>query len=349
MSQGYGSCSSSSYGSCSPSFQPFVEISDPEPMYVRTGIEEIVHTEVVEPISCVAPDYSISNIINESLVNYNQVDSSPQDYSFSTEIEDLIDTEVVEPISSIDSDYSISNIINESLVNYNQVDSSSRNYFNSTVFNKVLEHNSFNQLGNSYSKEYNSLEHYHHFSMRMNYHFIPDNFLKPGKFGMFVGDAKKIKCYIEEAFKIMFDYNFPDDIKVSVLNEEKFRKLAPNNSTIGISINRRKEGFISEIFILNDQLARVMLTVGHELGHVLTETLNNAQDEEAKAFAFSLAWMKVIKENNIAGLGDSIIDECPAENGLHDVSFSYVKKKLNNFSAWDLYLMLINRKCCVAG
>ena len=42
------------------------------------------------------------------------------------------------------------------------------------------------------------------------------------------------------------------------------------------------------------------------------------------ASAFSLLWMKVIRENNIANLGEAIITEQPAGNGLHNISFAFV-------------------------
>jgi hypothetical protein len=70
-----------------------------------------------------------------------------------------------------------------------------------------------------------------------------------------------------------------------------------------------------------------MLTVGHELGHVLTPTLGNAVDEEAKAFAFELAWAKTIIENDIGGLKANFnVDFIPAQNGLHDKAFTFVQK-----------------------
>lgn len=164
------------------------------------------------------------------------------------------------------------------------------------------------------------------FKTNKNYDFIPDNFLKPGKEGLFVGKAEEVKELVEEAFEKMFNVSFPNNIKISVLDEKRFRKLAPSPATIGFSINRRKMSLLSEIFILNDTLGRVMLTIGHELGHVLTETLEDQRDEEAKAYAFSLAWIRIIKENNIANLGDSIIIEKPAQNGLHNVAFDFVRR-----------------------
>ncbi|HIG92780.1 TPA: hypothetical protein HA234_01120 [Candidatus Woesearchaeota archaeon] len=185
---------------------------------------------------------------------------------------------------------------------------------------------------------------YQFLTTQAEYHFQPDTFLKPGREGMFVGKAEEIRPYIEQAFELMFQEAFPADIKISVCNGEQFRAIAPHPGTIGLSINRRREGLLSEIFVLNDSLARVMLTIGHELGHVLTETLDHGPDEEAKAYAFSLAWMKVIQEQDIAGLGDSFVTENPAHNGLHDVGFAFVHHLLKQGrKAREIYRGLIER------
>src|SRR3989338_635138 len=150
---------------------------------------------------------------------------------------------------------------------------------------------------------------YHFTVPTPEYHFVPDNFLKPGKEGIFVGKAEEVREFVEENFEKIFAQHFPGNIKMSILNQEEFRKIAPSHNTIGLSLNRGNEGLLSEIFILNDSLARVMLTIGHELGHVLSKTLPNPHDEEAKAYAFSLLWMKIIQEHNIANLSESFVTE----------------------------------------
>ena len=107
---------------------------------------------------------------------------------------------------------------------------------------------------------------------------------------------------------------------------------------------------LSEIFVKNDFLGRVLLTFGHELGHVLTQTLNHAQDEEAKAYAFSLAWMRLIKEHNIAGLKEAIVTERPAENGLHNVAFNFVEDLQKRGKGWwEIYQELVGRTVSVAS
>ncbi|MDP3698397.1 MAG: hypothetical protein Q8R47_02320 [Nanoarchaeota archaeon] len=172
-------------------------------------------------------------------------------------------------------------------------------------------------------------ENYNFISIQPEYYFVPDTFLKPGKEGAFVGKAEEVREFVEEAFEKICHQEFPANIKMSILNQEEFSKIAPSSGTIGLSLNRGQQGLLSEIFILNDTLGRVMLTIGHELGHVLTKTLPNQHDEEAKAYAFSLLWMKIIQEHNIADLGEAIITEHPAENGLHNLAFSFIHQLLS--------------------
>ena len=180
------------------------------------------------------------------------------------------------------------------------------------------------------------------FTPKPEYHFQPDNFLKPGKGSKFIGKAEEIREEVEETFNKIFQRRVPEDIKISILNESEFRKIAPSPGVVGLSINRSRQGLLSEIFVLNDSLARVMLTLGHELGHVLTPTVESSHDEEAKAYAFSFLWMKVIKENNIANLGDAIILENPAHNGLHDIAFNFVSKMLRDKEVEEVYEGLVS-------
>ena len=197
---------------------------------------------------------------------------------------------------------------------------------------------------NLHSKTYSlHQQNYISFTPQAEYHFIPDHFLKPGKGGKFVGHAREVQEFVEETFQHMFNQSFPDDIKISVVDEKQFRQLAPSPSTIGLSLNRSEQGLLSEVFVLNDTLGRVLLTLGHELGHVLTPTLENKHTEEAKAFAFSLAWMETIKEHDIAGLGEAVIMENPAQNGLHDVAFQFVQKLVRQGKdVWEVYQEIVS-------
>ena len=177
-----------------------------------------------------------------------------------------------------------------------------------------------------------------------NYHFAPEDFLIPGREGRFVGKAEEVREVVEEAFTKIFDCPFPNDVKVSVLSDKKFRKIANSPGVLGLSFNRKLTGGVSEIYVREDSLARVMLTLGHELGHVLTATLGDKRDEEAKAYAFSLEWMRMLQEENIGGLGGALVLDRPAENGLHNVAFEFVQKMVaSGRKAWEVYLGMVNK------
>jgi hypothetical protein len=181
-------------------------------------------------------------------------------------------------------------------------------------------------------------------SIKQEYAFVPDDFLKPGRVTQpFVGDAADIEDDVKEAFVAVTGSAFPTDIRVSILKVEAFRKHVKDSSVVGFSVNRKENGLVSEVFVLADEKDRVMLTVGHEIGHVFSKSLKDKQNEEAKAFAFTRAWMEAIKEENIAGLGSAIVLENPAQNGLHDVAFSFVASILKSGKgAFDLYWEIVN-------
>ena len=165
------------------------------------------------------------------------------------------------------------------------------------------------------------------------YIFTPGDFLRPNRdTTCFIGAADDIRHYIQEAFKLSTGKNIPSDISITICPIEDMARIFDSfggrfkPGIQGFAINRRKQGERSEIFIKEGDLAEVMLTIGHELGHVISDTLDNARDEEAKAFAFSMHWMDMIRENNIADLKDSISAEAPAENGLHDRAYAFVRQ-----------------------
>lgn len=176
-------------------------------------------------------------------------------------------------------------------------------------------------------------------------YFTADTFLKPGSTARFVGDAAEIQDDIKEAFTATTGDELPKDIVINVLNDTEFRKAHVahegtwSEGVMGFSVNSNGKG-TNQVFVRAAPLDRLMLTVGHEIGHVLTQSLGNAHDEEAKAFAFSLAWMDAIKQHNIAGIGSNILP-APAENGLHDRAFAFVLNIIDNGTrAWDAFLQL---------
>ncbi|MEM3154302.1 MAG: hypothetical protein QW165_01910 [Candidatus Woesearchaeota archaeon] len=148
-----------------------------------------------------------------------------------------------------------------------------------------------------------------------------------------ISNLGEVKEIVEQTFQIITGQEFPhDSIKITICEEKEFRQISPNKSTgvVGFSYNKYGKG-ISEIYIKQDHLDSVLLTIGHELGHVLGPTLPNKQDEEAKAHAFSLTWIETIRDNNIGGLQPNIAPN-PAHNGLHDVAFDFVKYLLHTGS-----------------
>lgn len=180
----------------------------------------------------------------------------------------------------------------------------------------------------------------HH--INKEYIFIPSDFLLPKRVSQpFIGQAEEIRPLVEETFQKVMDIPLPEDFTITLLSEKEFRKLAPTG-VVGLSINRKEINAVSDIFILADELDKVLLTVGHELGHILTKPLKDKRDEEAKAFAFSFAWMKTIKEHNIGELSSSLILDQPARNGLHDLAHNFVSNLLQKGKkALEIYLELI--------
>jgi len=224
--------------------------------------------------------------------------------------------------------------------------------------NKLYAHSDVSQLeaiarSESVEKPVRALQHYVPSSAKgayLNMHtphdyFITDQFLVPGSTARFVGDAAEIQEDIKEAFLATTGQELPKDIMITVLNDHEFKQahLAHNGAwsdgVQGFSLNSNGRG-TNQVFVRAAPLDRLMLTIGHEIGHVLTPSLRSEHDEEAKAFAFSLAWMNAVREKNIAGIGINILPT-PAQNGLHDRAFAFVQHVIENgVAAWDAFLQL---------
>jgi hypothetical protein len=164
--------------------------------------------------------------------------------------------------------------------------------------------------------------------------FNPLSFLNPERpKARFIIDIDELLPIVSEAFEVLIEESFPDNISIFVCDEDKMKKVHEKNGGVwlnsiqGFSINRNGKG-VNEIFIKKDELDSMMLTIGHEIGHVMTNCLKNSVDEEAKAFAFSLAWINVIREYNIGDLAPNISPN-PAKNGLHDKAFNFVVSYIN--------------------
>ena len=161
----------------------------------------------------------------------------------------------------------------------------------------------------------------------------PDAFLKPQRpVTVLVGKSEEIRSYIAEAFTATTGKKLDDaNVVIEVLPRKAFKqrfKLFGGKWSEGIqgfSINHEGRE-ASLIFVKEDHLDKVMITVGHEIGHIMSARLSSKVDEEAKAFAFELAWINVLYNKNIAGLRSCInIQPQPAQNGVHDVGFNFVR------------------------
>lgn len=180
-------------------------------------------------------------------------------------------------------------------------------------------------------------------SNRHQDYFVLDPFLTHEVPTDFVNDAKMLEEPTRQAFReTTKGKELPKNISIHLMSETELRKAHEVHSgrwspgIQGFSINRGLQG-VSEVFVKKDYLDRVMVTLGHELGHVISPTLPDARDEEAKAFAFSMAWMRAIVDNNIAGLTNAI-NPLPAKNGLHDVGFDFVQDQVaQKKSAFDVF------------
>jgi len=162
----------------------------------------------------------------------------------------------------------------------------------------------------------------------------------------FIGCEDDILNYIKEAFEKTTGKELPACISIRVLGHQKFKEAKMfyggwSDGILGFALNSSQE-----IFVKENDLDLLLITVGHEIGHVLTETLSNKQDEEAKAFAFEMAWVKAIQKENIAGLQGSIDPASlePARNGIHNVAMDHVNKMLSRgFDAFEIYRLIIKR------
>lgn len=164
------------------------------------------------------------------------------------------------------------------------------------------------------------------------YHAV-DVFLKPHRPEVqFIDTAEQIEQYVRQTFSLTTGNELPTTMQIHVVPKETLKEIHELNGGVwsdgilGFSMNTNGHG-TDLIFVKENDLDRLMLVVGHEIGHVVSKTLGSKLNEEAKAFAFEMAWMKAIVEHNIAGLRDNItLDVAPAQNGLHDVAFLFVKK-----------------------
>jgi len=160
-----------------------------------------------------------------------------------------------------------------------------------------------------------------------NNSFQIEQFVKPHP--QKVTSNEEIMGYIEEVFSYM-EIDMPQ-FSLEICDRDLLKKRKIQFGGIwkeGIQGFCHKFRSMNHIFVKERDLASTMLVVGHELGHAMSPSLG-AIDEEAKAYAFSIAWMEVIRVQNIAKLRNYFVVERPAKNGLHNVAYNSVIKVLD--------------------
>jgi len=184
---------------------------------------------------------------------------------------------------------------------------------------------------------------------------ITSMFVKQHNKTRFIEDAAEIKDHIKEAFEKTTGEKLPYNLSITVTDQKTMKKIHEENggnwsdSIMGFALNSNNNG-TNRIFVKKGQLADIMVTLGHEIGHIISSSLDNARDEEAKAFAFSIAWVKAIREHNIANLKDSIIIHEPALNNLHNVALDFVMSMLQKgMAALEICFNLIKGEIFVTS
>ena len=162
----------------------------------------------------------------------------------------------------------------------------------------------------------------------------------------FIDKAEQVEQLVREVFEKTTSKELPENIIVHILDNEEMKSAHAshngvwNNTILGFSLNSIP---FKHVFVKNAALDQVIAVIGHEIGHVLTPTLPNMHDEEAKAFAFEFAWVDAIIKNKIGNLENNFTLQ-PAENGLHDVAANFVKKLINSGKeVFEIYRELAKR------
>lgn len=163
-------------------------------------------------------------------------------------------------------------------------------------------------------------------TIKTSYVSHPDVFVKQHCPVRFIDSSDEVQELVEETFFKVTGKKL-SNISIKVCEEEEMKRLHHNwhPGILGFSLNL---GIGNMVFAKKESVERLLITIGHEIGHVVSPMLSDEISEEAKAFAFELAWVKAIKEHDIGGLGNCLKQGLPAENGIHDKAFGFVLQKV---------------------
>jgi hypothetical protein len=171
---------------------------------------------------------------------------------------------------------------------------------------------------------------------------------KPGQFinssapkTKFIKATEEVQELVEHTFLELTGRELPC-FNISVCNEHELRQ---EHARLGGQWSPGILGFCNHrtksIFVMENNFAELLLTIGHEIGHLLSDPLPDLVDEEAKAMAFASAWAQTIHDNNIGNLGAHIQMHQPAQNGVHNIASNFVNNMLEDGSiAMDVFEQL---------
>jgi hypothetical protein len=157
--------------------------------------------------------------------------------------------------------------------------------------------------------------------------FAPEIFLSPNRKDVkFVKASEEVRALVEDAFHALTGKPLPN-FNIRICTPAEMKKAHPNwhESIRGFAVPSTQS-----IFVLQAPLDELMVTLGHEIGHLLAKSASSEVDEEAKAFAFSVAWIQAIKERDIGGLGKNLVVPTPARNNIHDKAWEFVQQMLKS-------------------
>jgi hypothetical protein len=183
-------------------------------------------------------------------------------------------------------------------------------------------------------------------------HFTPIMFLKDSRpVSPFIDGGEDVSQHVQDAFEATTGMRMPDDITISIVTKDELKRKHEafggewSEGIQGFAINRKGVSH-SMVFVKENELDQLLLVIGHEIGHCMSRTLPSKLDEEAKAFAFELAWMQALVEQDIAGMSHAIdLDPRPANNGLHNVAFNFAKGLVKQGKkAMDVFTDLVSRR-----
>lgn len=166
--------------------------------------------------------------------------------------------------------------------------------------------------------------------------------------------TQELRKKITAIFRLTAGFEMPEDIIISVLasaqleKEHRKRTGTWHNDIQGFAVNRKRMNDFSSIFARQNPLDILMLTLGHEIGHCLTPPKKDIRLEEAKAFAFELAWMKTIIKFDILGLGKCMNPEMlsPPKNGIHNEALNIVRQNLTQLEPIEIFRRIAADDSC---